>query len=207
MLQWYAPDIFSWASIAAQYCFFSDGDSTFLIEIYFIIIVHGYVPASANLLPPSKVVSSVGAMSTLFAGALMLRFSLTTVVAGAVPPVGSPNTFVEISLVDANGSVGFPAVEMVPVSLIADRMVPSVIPCISSAFERPFSRRLFFWCAFSQGRRLALILIALLWHHALPSVYRCVVGRLKVTVFLLLWFLLAWYGIGLQLGCAAGSNN
>ena len=61
-------------------------------------------------------------------------------VAGAVPPVGSPNTFVDISLVATNGSVGFPAVELAPVSLIAHVMVPSIIPSISSAFERPFSR-------------------------------------------------------------------
>ena len=63
-------------------------------------------------------------------------------------PVGSPNNFVEISLVATNGSVGFPDVELAPVSLIADRMVPSTIPCISSALDRPFSRCLCFWCEF-----------------------------------------------------------
>ena len=83
----------------------------------------------------------------------MLIWSLTTVVAGGVPPVGSPNTFVDISLVAMNGSVGFPAVDLAPVSLIADGMVPSIMPYISSAFDRPFSRLLCFWCAFSQGWR------------------------------------------------------
>ena len=139
--------------------------------------------ASENFLPLSRVVSSVVKMSTLFAGALMLRWIFATVVAGAVPPFGSPNTFVEISLVDTNGSVGFPAVEMTPVSLIADGMVPSIMPCISSSFERPFSRRLCFWCEFTHGRRLALILVASLWRHFFSSVYQCAVGRLKVTVF------------------------
>ena len=71
-------------------------------------------PASENLLPLSKVVYSVGTMTTLFEGDLMLIWSLATVVAGAVPPVGSLSTFVEISLVATNGSVGFPAVEMAP---------------------------------------------------------------------------------------------
>ena len=108
-------------------------------------------PASAILLPLSKVVSSVGTMSTLFAGALMLRCSLATVVAGAMPPVGSPNTFVEISLVATNEFVGFPAVELAPVSLISDGMVPSIMPCISLAFERTLSLIFCFWCAFSQG--------------------------------------------------------
>ena len=163
--------------------------------------------ASANFLPLSKVVSSVGTMSTLFAGALMLIWSLATVVDGAVPPVGSPNTFVEISLVDTNGSVGFPAAELAPVSLISDGMVPSIMPCISLAFDRPFLRLLCFWCEFSQGWRLSLILVASLQRHVLLSVYQCVVCRLKVTVFLLFWFLLMWYGLGIQLGYAAGSNN
>ena len=92
-------------------------------------------------------------------------------VAGAVLPVGSPNTFVDISLVATNESVGFPAVELAPVSLIADGMVSSIMPCISLAFERPFSRRLCFWCAFSRGRRLSLILVASLWRRVLPFVY------------------------------------
>ena len=100
-------------------------------------------------------------MSTLFSGAMMLIWSLATVVDGAVPPVGSPNTFVEISLVATNVSIGFPAVELAPVSLIADGMVTFIIPCISLDFERPFSRLLCFWCAFSQGWRLYLILVAL----------------------------------------------
>ena len=97
-------------------------------------------PASANFLPLSKVVSSVGMIFTLFAGALMLIWSLAIVVAGAVPPVGSPNNFVEISLVATNGFVGFPDVELAPVSLIADEMVPSSMPCISLAFEKPLLR-------------------------------------------------------------------
>ena len=91
-------------------------------------------PVSENFLPLSKVVSSVGTMSTLFAGALMLICSLDAVVAGAVPPVGSPNNFVEISLVATNGSVGFPAVDLAPLSLIADGMVPYSMPSISLAF-------------------------------------------------------------------------
>ena len=111
------------------------------------------------------------------------------------------------SLVATNGSVGFPAVDLAPVSLILDGMVPSIMPCISLAFEMPFSRLLCFWCAFSQGWHLSLILVASLRRHVLPYVYRCVFGRLKVTVFLLFWFLLVWYGLGLQLGYAAGSNN
>ena len=140
-------------------------------------------PAPANLLQLSKVVSSVGTMSNLFEGALMLICSLATMVAGAVRPVGSPNTFVEISLVATNGFVGFPAVELAPVSLISYGMMTSIMPCISLASDRHFSCRLCFWCEFSQGRRLALILVASLWRHVLPSVYRCAVGRLKVTVF------------------------
>ena len=131
-------------------------------------------------------------MYTLFAGALMLRWSLTTVVAGAVPPVGSPNTFVEISLVAKNGYVGFPAVELAPVSLIADGMVPSITPCIIFAFERPFYCLLCFWCAFYQRWRLYLILIASSQRHVLPSVYRCVIGRLKVTDF---YFVLVFVGV------------
>ena len=140
-------------------------------------------PASAKLLSLSKVFFSVGTMYTLFAGSLMLRWSLDTVVAGVVLPVGSPNNLVDISLVARNRSVGFPALDMAPVSLIADGMIPYIIPCISSAFESSLSRRLCFWCAFYQGRRLVLILVALLWRHVLPSVYQCAVGRLKVTVF------------------------
>ena len=97
-------------------------------------------PASENLLPLSKIVSSVGTMSTLFAAVMMSRWSFATVVAGAVPPVGSPNTFVDISLVATNGFVGFPDVELAPVSLIADEMVPSSMPCISLAFEKPLLR-------------------------------------------------------------------
>ena len=104
-------------------------------------------------------------------------------VAGAVPPVGIPNTFVEISLVATNGSVGFLPVNLAPVSLIADGMLPSIMPCITLAFERPFSRLLCFWCTFPYDWRLSLILVASLRRHVLPSVYRCVVGRLKITVF------------------------
>ena len=69
-------------------------------------------------------------------------------VSGEVPPVGSRNTFVDISLVATNLSVGFPAVELALVSLIADGMVTSIMPCIRLAFERPFSRLFCFWCAF-----------------------------------------------------------
>ena len=67
--------------------------------------------------------------------------------------------------------------------VISDGMVTSIMPCISLAFERPFSRLLCFWCAFYQGWRLSLILIASRRRHVLPYMYRCVVGRLKVTVF------------------------
>ena len=67
---------------------------------------------SAKFLPLSKVVSSVGTMSTLFTGDLMLIWSFSTVVAGAVPPIGSPTNFVDISLVATNVSVGFTAVEL-----------------------------------------------------------------------------------------------
>ena len=90
--------------------------------------------ASENFLPLSMVVSSVVKMSTLFAGALMLRWIFATVVAGAVPPFGSPNTFVEISLVAMKGSVGFPAVELSLLLLIPYGMVPSAMPCTSLAF-------------------------------------------------------------------------
>ena len=162
---------------------------------------------SENLLPLSKVVYNVGKMSTLFAGDLMLIWSLATVVAGAVPPVGSPNTFVEISLVATNVFVDFPAVVLAPVVLIADVMGPYIMLCISLAFERTFSRQLCFWCVFSQDRHLALILVASLWRHVFPFVYRCAVGRLKVTVFILVWFFLVGYGLGFQLGYVAGSNN
>ena len=113
-------------------------------------------------------------------------------VSGEVPPVGSRNTFVDISLVATNLSVGFPAVELALVSLIADGMVTSIMPCIRLAFERPFSRLLCFWCAFYQGWRLSLILVASLWRHVLPSVYLCVVGRLKFTVF---YFILFFVGV------------
>ena len=95
-------------------------------------------------MPLSNVVYSVVTMFTLFAGALMSIWSLDTVVAGAMPPVGSPNTFVEFSLVAMNGSVGFPDVELALVSLISDIMVLSIMPCISLAFDRPFSRILCF---------------------------------------------------------------
>ena len=64
-------------------------------------------PATTNLLPLINVVSSVGTMSTLFEGVLMLVWSLDTVVDGAVPPVGIPNTLLDISLVTKNGSVVF----------------------------------------------------------------------------------------------------
>ena len=56
-------------------------------------------------------------------------------VAMAVPPVGRMNTLDERVVVSSKGSCGAPAVEVAPVSLTADAMVPFMIPRLSAAVD------------------------------------------------------------------------
>ena len=87
-------------------------------------------PASANLLPLMRVCSRVGTTSTTLAGALTGSRSSAWWVEVVVPPVGRRKVLVDFVLLVANGSPGFPAVEVVPVSLTPDAMVPLVMPSI-----------------------------------------------------------------------------
>ena len=136
----------------------------------------------------------------------MLRRNLATVVAGAMPPVGSPNTFVEISLVDTDGSIGFPDVELAPVSLI--KMEWYHPPC--PVLVWPLRGLSHIFCVFGVlFPRLEFVFDPGCFTSA-PCFAICVSmcrWQAKSYCFLLFWFLLVWYGPGIQLGYAAGSNN
>ena len=112
-------------------------------------------PASANLLPLSRVCVSEGTMFTLLAGARTFNCNVATFDAVAVPPVGRLKTLDENSSVGLKGSLMAPAVEVAPVSPTADGMVPSRIPfIISSGVYPPRARRLCLRLEFSHGLRL-----------------------------------------------------
>ena len=53
--------------------------------------------------------------------------------AGAMLPVGRTNVLVDFVCPGWNGSCGAPAVDVAPVSLTADGMVPLKMPCLSCA--------------------------------------------------------------------------
>ena len=63
-------------------------------------------------------------MSTVLAGSRNLWWSLAVVEAHAVPPIGKWKTLVEGTLDFINGSWGRPAVDVAPVSLTPDGMMP-----------------------------------------------------------------------------------
>ena len=79
-------------------------------------------------------------------------------VAVAVPPIGRRNTLLDFLFDDSNGSFGVPAVEVAPVSLTAEAMVPSMIPFIIwfLVIAMPLFLLFLFWFAFSHG-------LCLLW--------------------------------------------
>ena len=84
-----------------------------------------------------------------------------------------------------NGSFGFPAVDVAPVSLQADAIVPSMMPVLIWAFVMPSvcfggcGMRVIF-----HGRCWRMMRCSSFRRHAGPSVGRCVVGRVNV-IFLL----------------------
>jgi len=77
-----------------------------------------------------RVYSRVGTTYTTLAGALTGSRSSAWWVEVVVPPVGGRKVLVDLVLLDANGSPGFPAVEVAPVSLTPDAMVPLIMPSI-----------------------------------------------------------------------------
>ena len=74
-------------------------------------------------------------------------------------PLGSWNTFVDGIPVRLKGSPGLPAVEVAPVSLMADGMVPSSTPRLSCDGVSPWARLLRFCFAFSHFRQRWLMLV------------------------------------------------
>ena len=104
--------------------------------------------------------ASEGTISTSLAGwrKQWCRFALHE--ACAVPPVGRWKTLFEGWSERIKGSWGRPAVDVAPVSLIPDGMVPSSTMALTSAFVRgPFRFRLRY-LEFSQRLLAVLILTA-----------------------------------------------
>ncbi len=69
-------------------------------------------------------------MSTVLAGVCTLRRRCAWVVAVVVVPVGNMNVLVERAFEWMNPSCRVPAVEVAPVSLIADGIEPLLIPSL-----------------------------------------------------------------------------
>ena len=124
-----APESCAWAAIADEDSLFSDVNGVSVIKIDFCFVVDCSVSGI------SKFWSRVGTMSTMLAGALMLRRSFESLVAVAVPPVGRIKTLVDRVVVSSKGSWGVPAVEVAPVSLTADAMDPFMIPCLRAVVD------------------------------------------------------------------------
>ena len=74
-------------------------------------------------------------MSTMLAGARMLRRSCTWFVAVVVAPVGSMEILVDWVSECRNGSWRVPAVKVAPVSLTAEGMVPLMIPSLMAEVD------------------------------------------------------------------------
>ena len=103
-----------------------------------------------------------------------------------VPPVGRRKVLVGwvwVSIV-SNGSLGFPAVDVAPVSLTPDAIVPLVIPFMMAVlFRLPRC-----WVTGLSAVRLrALIVTYCAARHNFPFVLRWARGRQNFTLFVIMY--------------------
>ena len=123
-------------------------------------------------------------MSTVLVGARTLRRSCAWVVAMVVAPVGSMKILVDRVSECRNGSWRVPAVEVVPVSLTAEGMVPLMIPCLMAAVDmRADLLRVVLECFWWRGRDVCLWLHVLVRCQCLLYLSRWFRGRVKWTCF------------------------
>ena len=123
-------------------------------------------------------------MSTSFYGARTLNCSVAVLVATAVPPVGRQKILFDALFDMIKGSFGVPAVDVAPVSLTADAMVPSMMPCLSCMFVIVVAFILLcrFCFAFSHGFLLFLIRHICWCRHYFPFVCLWLLDRVNLTV-------------------------
>ena len=101
-------------------------------------------------------------MSTLLVGGRTLRRRCAWVVAVVVFPVGNMNVLVDWTFEFMNGSWRVPAVEVVPVSLTAEGMVPLMIPCLMAEVDmRAALLRVVLECIWRHGGDVRLWLCVL----------------------------------------------
>ena len=154
-----------------------------------------------------RVCVSDSIMSTLLTGAHTFNCSVSTFVAAIVPPVGRLQTLLENLSIGSKGSSMAPTVEVVPVLLTVDGMVPSFIPfVILSGVHPPRVRSLCLYLEFSYVLRLLLILIHSVCLQFHPFVSRWQDGSLNLTFHLGLLVVVLSF-LHHQLVQSAGSNN
>ncbi len=127
--------------------------------------------------------------STIFAGSRTFKCSFAILDAAVVPPVGRWKILLDFMLVSLKGSFSLPAVEVAPVSLTPDGMLPSSIPFFICSSSRR-ARLLLFMLEFSCGRRVvafwsccsSCILLSSRHCHAHPLVSQCFGASVNVTL-------------------------
>ena len=141
-------------------------------------------------------------MSTSVAGSINSCINLAFTLALAVPPVGRWKTLSEGWFDNLNGFPPLPAVEVAPVSLIADGIVPFRIMVLMSSCINGFFCRVLWSLAFSTFR---CIFCTFMWRgvarHCVLSLSMCCGDSRNVTIFGLLfesdsYFILFMFSVG-----------
>lgn len=124
-------------------------------------------------------------MSTWFAGSRRGKRRVALSCAAFLLPSGSRNTFVDSSPVTSNDwmSLGEPAVEVAPVSLMADGISPSNTACLTWSAVMPRDLRRLFWVEFSWVLLLLPILLPKSRRHSALFLSVWSAGSLNLTRF------------------------
>jgi hypothetical protein len=120
--------------VARKDSLFCDVNGVGIIKIDLCSVINCSVPSIGKFAATEKNLV-VGTMSTMLAGALILRRSFKSLVSVGVSPVVRMKTLDERVVVSSKGSWGDPAVEVVPVSLTADVIVPFMILSVRAVVD------------------------------------------------------------------------
>lgn len=123
-----------------------------------------------------------GTISTTLAGDLTGSRSLAWWVDDVVPPVGRQKVLFVWVFIVSNGSLDFPTVDVVPVSLTPDAIVPLLIPWIRSVLFSFMQCRVGCLSGLSTVRLRVLIVTYCAACHNLSFVSWCDLGKHNLTM-------------------------